>query len=67
MSLAAEIAGRSPDAVQGAKRLLNRLAVAGAADQFAAERSEISALVGTPNQIESVMAHVEQRPPDFSD
>ena len=67
MSLADEIAGRSPDAVRGAKRLMNRLAVAGAADQFAAERSEINALVGTPNQVEAVMAHVEQRPPAFTD
>lgn len=66
-ALAAEIAGRSPDAVRGAKRLINRLADGGAAEQFAAERAEIGALVGTPNQVEAVMAHVEQRPPRFSD
>ena len=67
MALAAEIASRSPDAVRGAKRLMNRLAVVGAADQFAAERQEIGALVGRPNQVEAVMAHVEQRPPVFTD
>ena len=38
MALAAEIADRSPDAVRGAKRLINRLAVADAGDQFASER-----------------------------
>ncbi len=66
MALAADIAGRSPDAVRGAKRLINHLAIADAADQFAAEREEIAALVGKPNQIESVMAHMEQRPPSFT-
>jgi enoyl-CoA hydratase/carnithine racemase len=59
--------GRSPDAVPGAKRLMNRLASVGAASQFAAERAEIGAVVGTPNQVEAVMAHVEQRPPRFAD
>ena len=67
MAIATEIAGRSPDAVRGAKRLINRLAVAGAADQFAAEREEIAALVGRPNQVEAVVAHMEQRPPTFVD
>ena len=38
LALAAEIAGRSPDAVRGAKALFNRLANADAAEQFAEER-----------------------------
>jgi len=67
MALATEIASRSPDAVRGAKRLMNRLAGAGAAEQFAAERQEIGALVGRPNQVEAVMAHIERRPPVFTD
>ena len=45
MALAREIAGRSPDAVRGAKRLLNGLFNAGAAEQFAAVRGEIGALI----------------------
>ena len=65
LELAAEIAGRSPDAVRGAKRLFNLLADEGAAGQFAAERREISELVGTPNQVEAVMASVENRPARF--
>ena len=67
MALAAEIASRSPDAVRGAKRLLNRLAIAEAGDQFAAEREAIAAVIGTPNQLEAVMAHIEQRRPTFVD
>jgi len=66
-ALAAEIAGRSPDAVRGAKALLNRLANAGAAEQFAGERDTIGALVGSANQVEAVMAEFEQREPRFVD
>ena len=67
MALAAEIAGRSPDAVRGAKALFNRLANAGAAEQFAEERRVIGSLIGTPNQVESVMANFEKRAPAFTD
>ena len=63
----AEIAGRSPDAVRGAKALFNRLANAGAAEQFAEERRVIGSLIGTPNQVEAVMANFENRPPKFTD
>ena len=66
-TLADEIAGRSPEAVRGAKMLLNRLAVAGAAEQFAAEREVIFQLIGSPNQAEAVMAHFEKRAPHFGD
>jgi enoyl-CoA hydratase/carnithine racemase len=66
-ALAREIAGRSPDAVRGAKALFNRLAHELAREQFAAERQVIGSLVGTPNQVESVMANFEQRPPAFTD
>lgn len=65
MALAAEIAGRSPDAVRGAKALFNLQANDGAAAQFAAERRVIAALIGTPNQVEAVMAELERRPATF--
>ncbi len=65
LELAAEIANRSPDAVRGAKRLFNRLANEGAAEQFAEERREIADVVGTPNQVEAVMASVEDRQARF--
>ncbi|MCF8543954.1 MAG: crotonase/enoyl-CoA hydratase family protein [Ilumatobacteraceae bacterium] len=65
MTMAREIAGRSPDAVRGAKKLINLLANNGAAEQFAAERATIGQLIGTANQAEAVMSHFEKRPPIF--
>ena len=65
MTLAREIAGRSPDAVRGAKRLLNLQANDGAAAQFAQEREVIGRLIGHANQAEAVMSHFEKRPPNF--
>ncbi len=67
MSLAREIAGRSPGAVRGSKELFNRLASDGAAEQFAAERAVIGAQIGSPNQVEAVMSDFEKRPPVFAD
>jgi enoyl-CoA hydratase/carnithine racemase len=67
MALAGEIAERSPEAVRGAKALFNRLANAGAAEQFAEERRVIGGLIGTPNQVEAVTANFERRPPKFAD
>ncbi|MEY3053807.1 MAG: hypothetical protein RL550_330 [Actinomycetota bacterium] len=66
-AMATEIAGRSPDAVRGAKALLNRMFADRAADQFAAERRIIGSLIGRPNQVEAVMANFEKRNPVFSD
>ena len=66
-ALAAEIAGRSPDAVRGAKALFNRLANADAAEQFAEERRVIGSLIGTPNQIETVTANFDKRAPKYLD
>jgi enoyl-CoA hydratase/carnithine racemase len=63
--LAREIAGRSPDAVRGAKKLLNLQANDGAAQQFANEREVIGRLIGQANQAEAVMSHFEKRPPNF--
>lgn len=66
-ALAAEIAGRSPQAVRGAKALYNRVAAELAAAQFAAERETIGALIGTPNQVEAITANLENRAPVFND
>ena len=65
MTMAREIAGCSPEAVRGAKKLINLLANSGAAEQFAAERATIGQLIGTANQAEAVMSHFEKRPPNF--
>lgn len=65
LSMAAEIAARNPQAVRAAKRLLSASFVTGAAEQFAAERREVSALIGTPNQVEVITANLENRTPVF--
>lgn len=67
LALAAEIAGRSPDAVRGAKALFNLQSSAGAAEQFAAERRTIGALIGSANQVEAVLSGFENRPAVFAD
>ena len=67
MALAREIAGRSPGAVRGAKALFNRMFTAGAAEQFAMEREVIFDQIGTPNQVEAIMANMERRAPNFTD
>ena len=67
MAMAYEIDGMSPVAVRGAKALFNRMLDVGAAEQFAAERATIGAQIGSPNQIEAVMAGFEKRPPVYAD
>jgi enoyl-CoA hydratase/carnithine racemase len=67
MKMAVEIADRSPDAIRGAKVLINRLYNDGAAQQFAEERKVIGSLIGGPNQIEAVMANFEKRAAVFAD
>ncbi len=67
MALAREIAARSPGAVRGSKALFNNLFTEGAADQFALERQLIGEQIGTPNQVEAIMANMEKRPASFAD
>jgi len=64
---AEEICKRSPDAVRGAKELLNRLTLDFAAAQFAAERRIIGSLIGGHNQREAVMSDFEKRAPAYID
>ena len=65
--LARQIAGNSPAAVQGAKRLLNLAGHVSLEDGFIAEERIISGLIGSPNQAEAVHAYFEKRPPRFTD
>jgi enoyl-CoA hydratase/carnithine racemase len=67
MAMARDIAGRSPDAVRGAKALINGLLHGAAEHQFAEERRIIGSLIGKPNQVEAIMANFEKRTPAFSD
>jgi enoyl-CoA hydratase/carnithine racemase len=64
---AREIAGRSPDAVSAIKRLLNRASDDDAAKILIAESTEQAKLIGSPNQIESIKAAVENRPAKYAD
>ena len=67
MALAREIAGKSPDAIRAAKRLLNKRGDADEADLLLAESLEQERLIGSPNQLEAVRAGMEKRTPNFSE
>jgi len=67
MSLARDICAVSPDAVRGAKELINSRVNEDAAQQFADERNVIQSLIGQHNQMESVAAYFEKREPRFKD
>jgi enoyl-CoA hydratase/carnithine racemase len=66
-ALAADIAGRSPHAIRGIKRLIDQSGTVPLAEQYAAERHVIGSLIGTPNQVEAVAAYFEKRAPSFAD
>lgn len=67
LAVAREIAGKSPDAVRAAKRLLNQAVTVDPAGGFIHETAEQMALIGSPNQAEAVMANLQKRAPVFSD
>ena len=66
-SLAAEIAGRSPDAVRAAKRLFDE-SWTGAPQQTLALEAELQlGLIGSPNQLAAVAAGFTKEPAAFVD
>jgi len=67
LALAAALAGRSPHAIRGIKRLLDQSGRVPLADQYADERAVIGSLIGSPNQVEAVTAYFEKREPSFAD
>lgn len=67
MALAAEIAGRNPDAVKASKRLYNVAADADATAVLQAESDEQIKLMRSPNQVEAVRANMEKRAAVFVD
>jgi enoyl-CoA hydratase/carnithine racemase len=67
LALAAEIASKSPDAVRAAKRLFNLSADADQRAILLAETKEQVALIGSPNQVEAVMANMQKRAATFAD
>ena len=61
------IADRSPDAMRGLKRLLNRAFDDDTAGLLLSESREQSALIGSPNQIEAILSNVENRPAKYAE
>jgi enoyl-CoA hydratase/carnithine racemase len=60
-AMARQIAGSSPDAIRGAKRLLNAASPVDAARVLLAEAFEQQRLIGSANQREAVRAGMENR------
>jgi enoyl-CoA hydratase/carnithine racemase len=65
LALAREIAGNSPEAVQGAKALLNAAGQRPLAESFLDESRRMASLIGSPDQVEAVTAQLEKREPVF--
>jgi enoyl-CoA hydratase/carnithine racemase len=65
-ALAREIAGKSPDAIRAAKRMLNNLSV-DPGPALLAESVEQMELMGGANQLEAVRANIDKRAPRFVD
>ena len=63
--IARQIAARSPSAIRGSKRLINGLDDQSAGEILMAESREQQAVIGTPHQVEAVMANLEKREPVF--
>ena len=67
LALARQIAESNPEAIQGAKALLDQAGLISLADGFAAEEKLIRRLIGSPNQVEAVKAFFEKRPAVYTD
>ncbi|WP_439813818.1 crotonase/enoyl-CoA hydratase family protein [Zavarzinia sp. CC-PAN008] len=67
LAFAHEVAGRNPEAIQAAKRVLNEAEDSDAATLLQRESVEQDRLVGSPNQVEAVNAAMEKRAARFTD
>lgn len=67
LELAREIAGKSPDAIRSAKRLLDESGHLGPEEGLRLEEELQRGLLGGPNQLEAVRANLEKRDPRFDD
>src|SRR6186713_1833958 len=66
LDVAREIAGKSPDAIRAAKRLLNNLSI-DPGPALLAESVEQQKLIGSANQTEAVRANLEKRAAKFAE
>lgn len=67
LALAAEIASKSPDAVRAAKHVMQDGRYGSAEEGFEREARAQTKLIGSPNQMEAIMANMEKRVPQFAD
>lgn len=67
MALARQIAGRSPHAIRGAKRLLGAAHDLDPHAMLEMETDEQVKLIGLPNMMEAVAANMGKRPANFAD
>jgi enoyl-CoA hydratase/carnithine racemase len=66
MELAAEIAGKNPEAIRAAKSLLNAAGTRPLAESYLEESRLMASIMGSANQREAVMANIEKRAPVFT-
>jgi len=67
LTLAREIAAKSPDAIRAGKQLLNSAGLVSLAEGLSLEERLQLSLIGKPNQMEAVQANVQKRAPSFRD
>jgi enoyl-CoA hydratase/carnithine racemase len=67
LALAAEIASRNPDAIRVMKRLVDASWTLSFDDGVREERDQTEGMIGSKNQLEAVVANLEQRPGRFDD
>lgn len=67
LQVAEQIANKNPHAIRAGKRLMNKQSQVSYAEGLLAEAVEQKAILGSPNQMEAVMANMEKRAPKFAD
>jgi enoyl-CoA hydratase/carnithine racemase len=67
MSVAKQIAYKNPDAIRAAKKIIDASYYQSAGQGLLMESVEQDKIMGTPNQIEAVMAELQKRKPEFKD
>jgi enoyl-CoA hydratase/carnithine racemase len=67
LAVARDIASKNPHAIRASKRLLNAAVIQSPAEGLIDESIEQGVLIGSPNQVEAVMANMEKRAPAFAD
>ena len=61
MAMAREFAGRSPKALRGTTKLINRLTNVSATGHFTTGRNIIFKLIGSGNQVKAITVNLENR------